>query len=330
MVHQVRYGIWAALAWIGAYLMLWAVLSMLPVMGLLLEKKSPWGWAVLGGVLVGWVVHSRRYWSRLFDRSPQIELYPTFLRAKQLDNDIPWKEVQDIRGSRYGTGLDPGRERLDLTLVGGKHVELDLAALDLGMEKLHRLACDAWQADAQRGQAGAELDAAQEAAPPPAPVATTGRGAGELGEEIEGFGPRGGGVTLIVVGVAVLLGTIGFALWLDPPINKTPLRLIFCGMGSAFGIPLILRGVKIGRARLVLCQNGLIYVGLFRRYTVRYGDILRTSVLSVSSASDPQSKPVTLELILRDGQVVKLTDLKDIGAAAHQIDELRGTARRAD
>jgi hypothetical protein len=324
MVHQVRFGIWAALAWIGAYLLLWSLPGLF-AFGLLLTSL-PWGCAALIGLMLGWVVHSRSYWSRLFNRSPQIELHPAFLRAKQLDYDILWKEVQDIRGSRYGTGLDPGCHRLHLTLVGGKCVELDLAAMDLGMEKLHRLACDAWQADAQRRQAGAALDAGHEAAPPPAPVATTGQGPGDLGEEIEGFGPRGGGVTLIVGGVAFLLGTSAFAFWLDPTI-QTPVVPMMGGMGAIAFVALFLQGLKILRARLVLRQNGLTYVGLFRSYTVRYGDIQRMSVLSVRKAGLTE---VTIELILRDGQVVKLSGLADGATAGQRIESLRSAADRHD
>ena len=44
----------------------------------------------------------------------------------------------------------------------------------------------------------------------------------------------------------------------------------------------------------MLRQNGLTYVGLFRSYTVRYGDIQRTSTLSLRSAG---STEVTIELI---------------------------------
>ena len=78
MTHQVRYSVWVALGWIFGYLMLWAVLGMIPVMGLFLEHKYPWGWVALGGTVVAWVVTSRRYWGRLLDRSPQIELHATW------------------------------------------------------------------------------------------------------------------------------------------------------------------------------------------------------------------------------------------------------------
>jgi hypothetical protein len=334
MVHKVRYSVGVALIWTWAYLMLWLLLSFVAgglLWGLLnwLAGKMPdWvGLAIMAGVgLLGWVLHSRRYWSRLFDRSPQIELHPTFLRAKQLDKDIFWNEVQNIRGSQSGSGWDQGAKVLELSLVGGRRVELDLAALATSMERLYRLACDAREADAQRRQAGAAIDAAQEAPPPPAPVATTGHGAGELGEEIERFGPRGGGVFCIVAGAIFFIGMTGFAFWLDPTI-RTPVVPMMSGMGSIAYVALFLQGLKILRAHLVLRQNGLTYVGLFRSYTVRYGDIQRTSTLSRRSGG---STEVTIELILRDGQVIKLSGFKDGAAAGQRTEALRSAAGRHD
>src|SRR5215203_4485691 len=116
MVHEVRYSFWVALGWLGLYLMLWVPGSFLvvglvggplgiiaPWIAVVLRDPPAWLLASLGGFSVlGWVVHSRRYLRHLFDRSPQIELHPTFLRAKQIGDDILWKEVEEIKGRQSG------------------------------------------------------------------------------------------------------------------------------------------------------------------------------------------------------------------------------------
>jgi hypothetical protein len=100
--------------------------------------------------------------------------------------------------------------------------------------------------------------------------------------------------------------------------------------GAAIGLPFILYGVIIGRAGLVLCQNGLTYFGPFRTYTVRYDDILRMAVMSVTRAGDSKSTPVSLEVILHGGQVVNLSHLRDVAAAGLRIEALRSAAGRDD
>lgn len=347
MVRRVRYSVWVALSWIGLYLVLWVLGSFL-VLGLaggvlgnlvpwiapVLENPPAWGLATLGGFAVlGSVSHSRRYWKRLLDRSPQLELHPTFLRAKQFDNDILWKNVESIRASQSGVGWDETGRQLYISLVGGGHVVLDLVGLAMGMERLYRLACDAWHADTERRRAGDGFDPAKEAAPSSEPVRTHGYSTGELGEEVARFGAVSQATVSIICGAGIMVALPAFGIILDlsngrdvPSVGALVVGVI----GAAIGLPFILIGVIIGRARLVLCQNGLTYVGPFRTHTVRYGDILRMSVMSVRRAGERESTSGTVELILHDGQVVKLRHLKDFAVAGQRIEELRSAAHLED
>jgi hypothetical protein len=347
MVRRVRYSVWVAVGWIGLYLVLWVLGSFLvlglvgavlgnlvPPMAPVLRNPPAWGLATLGGFgVLGSVLHSRRYWKRLLNRSPQIELHPTFLRAKPLGNDILWKDVEDIKGWQSGVGSDEGSKQLYLDLVGGRRVALDLVGLNIGMQRLYKLACDAREADSERRRAGDGFDPAKEAAPSSEPVRTHGYGTGELGEEVARFGAVAQATVSIIcgTGVIVALAAIGIILDLANGRDVPSAGTLAVGItGAAVGLPFMLYGVIIGRARLVLCQNGLTYVGPFRTYTVRYGDILRMSVMSVRRAGERESTPVTFELILRDGQVVKLSHLKDVAAAGQRIEELRSAAHRED
>jgi hypothetical protein len=263
MIHQVRYSVGVALGWIFGYLMLWALLAMIPVMGLFLENKSPWGWVALGGTVVAWVVTSRRYWGRLLDRSPQIELHATFLRAKQLAADVLWRDVQNIGGSQSWSSGETTSSGLVLDVAGRGPVRLDLVGLDTDMTRLYALACAAREADQQRRRAGEVSEPAPEAAPPQ-PVRTRGHGADELGEEVESFGPRPETALGIWFGAFLFLAGAGIGLWVYLS-SRSPWALLPAGLGGGLGVPLILLGVKAGRIGLVLCRDGLRFVGLDER-----------------------------------------------------------------
>jgi hypothetical protein len=347
MVRRVRYSVWVALGWISLYLVLWLLGSFLvlglagAVVGNLVPPAAPvlrdppgWGLATLAGfVVLGSVLHSRRYWKRLLDRSPQIELHPTFLRAKPLGNDILWKDVEDIKGWQSGVGSDEGSTQLYLDLVGGRRVALDLVGLNIGMQRLYKLACEAREADSERRRAGDGFDPAKEAAPSSESARTHGYSTGELGEEVARFGAVARATVSIICGAGIMVALTAFGIILDLANGRDVPSAGTLAVGitsAAIGLPFMLFGVIIGRVGLVLCQNGLTYFGPLRTYTVRYGDILRMSVMSVRRAGERESTPVTLELMLRDGQVVKLSHLKDLAAAGQRIEELRSAAHRED
>jgi len=84
----------------------WAGLFLMPGMMLWMASLNKPGRVILvfagfiGLVAVCAAVHSRKYWKRLSDRTPQLEIRREYLRAAQLgDQVIPWREVLELRGA---------------------------------------------------------------------------------------------------------------------------------------------------------------------------------------------------------------------------------------
>ncbi len=105
------------------------ILSNLPF-GRLLESLG----AQLGVIVVCsplWLLHSRRYWARLFSRAPQMVLYPGFLRATQLgDADVLWRNVRGITGEELTQSEGITAATITLDIADGESVELDVLGLD--------------------------------------------------------------------------------------------------------------------------------------------------------------------------------------------------------
>ena len=266
MVHQIRNSVKYALGQMGMRALPWGAFFLLPPLIIFLVSFTPpyelsppwWFYAAAGGIfLLCWGVHSRRAWMSLFDRSPKIELHATFLRARELDRDILWKDVWKIEWqATWGTRSAP-ESYLFLSLDGKKRrVPLDLIGLDMEGARLELLASDLRATDAERRLAGEALDAATEVAPAPEPVRTKGHSADELGEEVERFGPGAGGpVFFICFGAVGLLAGVAFSLYvyLVHP-EGWPIALIPLGFGALWGLALIAPSVKWSRATLY-CAN---------------------------------------------------------------------------
>ncbi len=333
MVHLVRNSVGWAVGQIVMLLVLWMAIFAIPAMFLLESALGPqtisaWWWAAVGGgLLLCWAVHSRAAWRRLYDRSPQIEVHPTFLRATQLQDDILWKNVRHIEWRAVRSGGMISDSGLVLEVADKGSVWLDLVGLDTEGPQLETLAYDALMADVKRRRAGEPFDPAQEATAPREPVPTQRDGAEDLGEQVERFGPGADGLFLLCFGTAGLLGVSALVLSShlkhpEEPIAGVLIPLIATSL--LLWLPMIVFGVKFICVRLVLHRKGLQFVGLWGCHTLRYSDIHRTTTVT----SD--GRPTSFELMLHDSQVVKLRFLKDIGAAGQRLDELRRQAGHAE
>jgi hypothetical protein len=129
----------------------WGVVFLLP--GLMLwmaslDKPGKYTDAIVG--LLGvfgliWTVHSRRYWFRLFDRSPQVEFFPGFIRARQWgDVDVLWKSIVNIRGRTQAIGTDVIDAAVFLEVTGRGEIELDTTGLDRPTEDIFEAAVALW------------------------------------------------------------------------------------------------------------------------------------------------------------------------------------------
>lgn len=104
---------------------------------------------VLGFVSLACLIHARRYWMRLFDRRPQIEIHPGFLRARQWgDVDLLWRSVRNIRGQTQSIGSDVIDASIFLKVEGRDELELDTTGLDQSTERILETAIAAWRAAA--------------------------------------------------------------------------------------------------------------------------------------------------------------------------------------
>jgi hypothetical protein len=90
-------------------------------------------------VVLGWIglsagcaaLYTRKYWKRLSQRGPQLELRRDCLRAAQLgERIVPWSEVVELRGQEEVYHRDVS----SLTLVTTRgNVTLNIAGLDAPM-----------------------------------------------------------------------------------------------------------------------------------------------------------------------------------------------------
>ena len=338
MIYRVRYSVWIALGWIALYLIAWilgffVVLAVIAgVLGNLVPSlapvlRDPPAWAmVIFGVIgaLGSLWHAGRYWQRLLDRSVQIEVHPTFLRARQLDHDILWREVVQIGGEQRGIGSDEGSNRLYLDLADGRRIVLDLVGMTMGMQRLYRLAGEARDADQVRRSNGQSLEDTSETKPP-RPTRTHGHTPAELGEEVARFGASGY-TGLIVFGLAAplalfVLGMIFDLLQGSPTPSGGALVIAF--VGSLLGVPMLLIGLSIMPVRLILYRNGLAYRGQLRSFTVLYGDIRHINETSIRATGESDFLLTSVDLILRDGRTVRLQHLRDLAAVSRQVNVLR-------
>jgi hypothetical protein len=166
---------------------------------------------------------------------------------------------------------------------------------------------------------------------PPRPVRTHGHTAAELGEEVARFGATGH-TALILFGAGSTLALFALGMTFDLVQGMpTPSggAIVVGSVGALLGVPLILFGLTILPVRLVLCRNGLTYRGAFGSRSVLFANILRVSVLSTTAPGEDQSTPQSLELMLVDGQTLRLNYLQDLGVAAHRIEEGRSAAVRS-
>ena len=191
--------------------------------------------------------------------------------------------------------------------------------------RLSLLASDLRETDVERRRRGEEYDEAKEVAT--APVLTKGHSADELGEEVERFGPGiAGPVAAICIGIIGLLGFAAMSLFvyfMHPETQSGAAAVIPLGFGVLWGLGFIRPGVKGLRVRLVLCQYGMRFVGMKGRpWTLRYGDIRRTSVFTLRVGVG-EARPSSILPLLRDGQAAGLVYLKEIAAARQRIEDLR-------
>lgn len=137
-VHQFRFDLATTLVW-------WCVIPTSVVVAIYLGAVwppggPPWWWwprvpAVVGSVLLSLLGCAFIFRRRMFDRSPQLELYTDFLRAKQIgDVDILWANVRGIRafdriGGAEEIGMNTRNRLLVLDVEGMGAVELNLDGL---------------------------------------------------------------------------------------------------------------------------------------------------------------------------------------------------------
>lgn len=130
----------------------WALVFMLPGLMMWMASLDKPGQEirVIGGFLgivgLACLIHSRRYWMRLFDRRPQIEIHPGFLRARQWgDVDLLWKSVRNIRGQTRSIGSDVIDATIFLKVEGREELELDTTGLDQPTQFILEAAVGAWK-----------------------------------------------------------------------------------------------------------------------------------------------------------------------------------------
>lgn len=148
--HQYRWSINFALLKVVFSAIGWTAIVGLPglfVWMWTLDKQPEREGAVVAGIagviLLCSLLHSRKYWRRFFDRTPQLELYGGFLRARQLgDEDIPWTQVRNIRGTEEVVSRDISYLILD---TDDGEMELDLAGLDAPMRDIFEATQGVWQ-----------------------------------------------------------------------------------------------------------------------------------------------------------------------------------------
>lgn len=112
------------------------------------KGKSEWPviGIYLGIVSVCCFLHARRYWMRLFDQSPQLELYPTFIRAKQFrDVDVLWKSLTHLRGMTKSIGSDVIDATIFLTIKSKGEIELDTTGLNVPTTEIFRSMESLWR-----------------------------------------------------------------------------------------------------------------------------------------------------------------------------------------
>ena len=147
-VHQFRFEI------LQAGLIMW-MLSWGAAVGVYLGLVWPngfqpgWWWPEVPAVVVvslGCVfVCTYKHWRRILDRSPQLELYTNYLRAKQLgDVDILWTDVRNIRaldniGGALEIGMNTRNSLLILEVEGVGTVELNLDGLGVPAQHVLQL-----------------------------------------------------------------------------------------------------------------------------------------------------------------------------------------------
>jgi hypothetical protein len=98
--------------------------------------RPGWWWPQVPAVVIVSMIFlfgiTYKHWRRIFDRSPQLELYADYLRAKQLKGvDIPWKDVRSIRtvdriGGATQIGMNTKNNLLILHVVSMHTVQLTL------------------------------------------------------------------------------------------------------------------------------------------------------------------------------------------------------------
>jgi hypothetical protein len=88
----------------------------------------------LGLTAVCAALHSRKYWKRLSNREPQLELRRDGIRAAQLGGKhIPWREVVQLRGVEESIHRDISSLTVDTTAGS---ITLNIAGLDAPMRTI--------------------------------------------------------------------------------------------------------------------------------------------------------------------------------------------------
>lgn len=154
-VRVYRWSILHALTRILASLLGWMLILFLPgflfwgAFGTKPGRELPVVAGIVGVVLACWLLHTRKYWRRIFDRSPQLELHIEFLRATQLKKDIGWEDVVQIRG-RETTYQDDSILSL---CVARREFDLDISGLDVPMREIFKAVEEIWRRRTQHGTA---------------------------------------------------------------------------------------------------------------------------------------------------------------------------------
>ncbi|MBX9682028.1 MAG: hypothetical protein K2X38_24990 [Gemmataceae bacterium] len=97
---------------------------------------------VAGIMALCWLLHSRKYWRRLFSREPQLRMGPEGLDGPRIGkNPIAWSDIERMVGRERSA-----EDYTYLTLYttrGRKHI--DLEGLNDSMTAIFRTAETAWQ-----------------------------------------------------------------------------------------------------------------------------------------------------------------------------------------
>lgn len=278
--QQFRFDIGSILTRLLMSLVMWGLIAGLPlvVVWAVSVRRPVWLYPAAAAILVVWLVYTRRHWARIFDRSPQLVLDSSGVRARQLGNAaIPWANIIAIQAQEaHGVGImldSAERALLILTLANGNRHELDVRWLGHSPGQILKLA-DELRSGSLYGTAN---DLTAQDSMPAAPVA--------LGEELRRYGPysipRGFSVAALIIGLAIAAGIVVGAAAVALATSDVVIVAVFGGIGlvAAVAWTLFWRWDRAqtkgsGTALLVLHRDGLSWdIGAGPPATVPYASI---------------------------------------------------------